>query len=167
MPIEIVPASEPYVEGFHCCLDGVAREKKYLIFQEAPPLERMREFVLGNIRNDVPQFFAVEDGIVVGWCDITTPPYCALAHSGSLGMGLDKEHRMQGIGRRLLSATLDKAKANGLERIELGVYTANAPAIRLYESFGFTREGMKRHHVKIDGAFFDSILMALFFDQPG
>jgi hypothetical protein len=37
--IEIRPISEEDVGGFHACIDAVARERKYLAFVQAPPLE--------------------------------------------------------------------------------------------------------------------------------
>lgn len=44
MSIVILPREEQFAEGFHACLDEVAREKKYVAFQEAPPLEKTRAF---------------------------------------------------------------------------------------------------------------------------
>jgi len=49
---EIVPISEEYIQSYHEALDRVAREKKYLSFFEAPPLEVSREFILDNIRGN-------------------------------------------------------------------------------------------------------------------
>jgi RimJ/RimL family protein N-acetyltransferase len=83
-----------------------------------------------------------------------------LSHSGGLGMGLSQAYRNRGYGRRLLQATLDAARKAGFERVELDVYTTNTNAIRLYESMGFVREGLKRRYVKIDGTWLDAIDMA-------
>ena len=44
----ICPIAEEYIEGFHRCLDNVARERRYLGFLQAPPLESTRGFVLSN-----------------------------------------------------------------------------------------------------------------------
>ena len=54
MPVDIVPIEEGHIEGFHRTLDFVARERRYLAFLEAPPLESTRAFVLGNINAAVP-----------------------------------------------------------------------------------------------------------------
>ena len=69
--VQIVPISEEYIESFHECLDSVARERSYLGFVEAPPIESTRKFVLSNISKKVPHYVAIEGGTVVGWCDIT------------------------------------------------------------------------------------------------
>ena len=43
-----------------------------------------------------------------------------------------------GLGRALIDATLDRARARGCRRVELDVNEANDTAIRLYESAGFS-----------------------------
>jgi putative acetyltransferase len=47
-----------------------------------------------------------------------------------------------------------------LTRLELEVYTDNESAIRLYERFGFEREGTLRQHAFRDGKYVDSYFMA-------
>ena len=78
-------------------------------------------------------------------------------------MGVHKDYRGQGIGTRLLGATLDAAEKYGLERVELEVYTSNTRAIRLYEKRGFITEGVKKKARKLDGKYYDIQVMALFF----
>lgn len=46
--------------------------------------------------------------------------------------------RGEGLGRALLEATMEAARAAGAERIELGTSTADTAARGLYESCGFT-----------------------------
>ncbi len=46
--------------------------------------------------------------------------------------------RGTGLGRALLEATLDRARARGCRRVELDVNESNAAALRLYESAGFS-----------------------------
>ncbi len=43
-----------------------ARERRYLSFLEAPPIELTRAFVLNNIKCGYPQYVAVMAGEVVG-----------------------------------------------------------------------------------------------------
>jgi RimJ/RimL family protein N-acetyltransferase len=105
---------------------------------------------------------------VVGWCDIIPSKREAFSHCGTLGMGLIKEYRGQGIGTRLLRATLQKARQNGLERVELEVFAANGAAIRLYEREGFRVEGKKVRAARLAGAYLDVVLMARFLSgEPG
>jgi len=46
-----------------------------------------------------------------------------------------------GLGRRLLQLAEDHARANGAERLVLGVYKGNAKALSFYDRVGFTRIG--------------------------
>lgn len=162
MAVSVIPITIEHVESFHRCLDGVARERKYLVFLEAPPIETTRAWIAACLEAGNPQFVAVDGNTVVGWCDVTRKPREAMNHSGSLGMGITAAYRHQGLGRKLLAATLEASKRAGLERVELTVYTTNLNAICLYESMGFEREGLARRFTKIDGVWFDAIEMAWF-----
>jgi len=159
--IQIVPIAQKYIKSFYQCLDSVARERAYLIFLEAPSLASVREFVEANIAQDVAQFVALYQGAVVGWCDILPNEYEGFRHSGRLGMGVHRNFRGRGIGTALITKTIEKARAKGLERIALEVFASNQGAIRLYEKFGFTIEGVQQKARKLDGIYDDVILMAI------
>jgi RimJ/RimL family protein N-acetyltransferase len=159
--IRIVPISEQHITGFHKCLDSVARERKYIGFTQAPPLESTREFILSNIEKNVPQFVALKGDEVIGWCDVSPRRGEGLTHRGRLGMGVLEDYRRQGVGTKLLDRVITVAKEQGLERIELEVYASNTPAINLYEKWGFNQEGVMRRARKIDGVYDDIIVMAL------
>ena len=158
-----VEAEERHIVGYHAALDAVARERRWLCFLEAPPLERSAAFVRELIAGAGVQTVAIDnEGKVVGWCDIARGERESIAHTGHLGMGLVKEHRGQGHGRRLMEAALTAAKAQGIERVELEVFASNAPAVTLYRKLGFREEGRKLKARKIDGVYDDILVMALF-----
>jgi RimJ/RimL family protein N-acetyltransferase len=161
MSIQVRPISAEDAAAFHACLNSVARERIHLGFVQAPPLEAVRSFVLSNIERDNPQFVAVKDGEVIGWCDVTPSTLTGFTHAGQLGMGVRIDLRRKGVGGRLLAATLRKAAAKGLERVELEVYASNRPAIALYEKAGFLPEGIKKKGRKLDGVYDDVVCMAL------
>ena len=160
MAVEIVPIERRHIAGFREVLDGVARERRWLAFLEAPPLPRIRSFVLNGLRNGMTQFVAVDDGRVVGWCDVNPKTHATLRHSGVLGMGVAASHRGQGLGSALLHATLEAATASGIRRIELIVRADNAAAIALYERHGFELEGRLRDYMIVDGVAHDALAMA-------
>ncbi|HEX8289135.1 MAG TPA: GNAT family N-acetyltransferase [Pyrinomonadaceae bacterium] len=82
-------------------------------------------------------------------------------HVGGFGMGVHDDWHGKGIGTALLNACVDLAdKWLNLTRLELEVYTDNEPAIKLYERFGFEREGTLRRHAFRDGKYVDSYAMA-------
>jgi ribosomal protein S18 acetylase RimI-like enzyme len=163
MPVDIVPIEEIYIDGFHRTLDIVARERRYLSFLEAPPIETTRAFVRDTIKRGYPQWVAISAGEVVGWCDVTAKPRPIYTHTGVLGMGLLPQFRRQGIGTGLIRRSLTAAAAFGFHRVELAVREKNTGAIELYKKAGFEIEGVQRGAVQVDGVYEDLILMALLF----
>ncbi len=47
-----------------------------------------------------------------------------------------------------------------MSKLELHVFPWNEPAIRLYEQFGFEREGLRKAHYRRGDEYVDAILMA-------
>ncbi|MGF1452942.1 MAG: GNAT family N-acetyltransferase [Opitutales bacterium] len=142
----------------------IARERRYLIFQEAAPIDSTIDFVTDLLNGGGVQFFAVENEAVVGWCDIRRIPYPAQRHTGIMGMGVVASHRRQGIGDQLLRVTGDAAFASGMKRVEMEVFASNTVAIALYEKHGFAHEGRKRHTVCLGDYFVDTCIMARLAD---
>jgi GNAT superfamily N-acetyltransferase len=145
------------------CLNGVFLERKYLAIVEAIPVGEAMGYHATNIAAGLPHFVAVHEDCVVGLCDaapVAPARIAAQAHSCRLGMLLAPEFRGQGLGERLLRATL--AACHGkFERVELNVYSHNERAHRLYLRCGFVEEGRHRGAWKLDGMTSDIIDMAL------
>ena len=158
--IHIRQIQEEDVVQFRDALDAVCRERKFLARPEAPPLAGVQAFIAANVKHDVPQFVAVENERIVGWCD-ALPGDFGTAHVGRMGIGLVREYRRRGIGRRLMEATIKKARERGLEKLELSVYSSNEGAIAFYKKLGFEEEGRKKRGRLVDGLYDDVILMAL------
>lgn len=75
-------------------------------------------------------------------------------------------HRGQGLARRFLTDVFDRLDEIGaFPRLELNVYTFNTPAIALYESLGFVREGVRRSSVKVGNARWDTAIYAIIRDR--
>jgi hypothetical protein len=75
MNFAITPTSEPHFEGLRKVLDTVAREKRYLAFLQAPPAEEAFAFFRNIVANNLCQVVVLEEGAVVGWCDVL-PTQC-------------------------------------------------------------------------------------------
>jgi RimJ/RimL family protein N-acetyltransferase len=161
--IRIVPTEERYVESFNRALDIVARERRFIGFVEGPPAESTRNFVRHVLSGEGVQRLAIaHEDEVVGWCDIVRKPMMGFRHTGRMGMGLLPDYRGAGLGRRLLAETLEAARTMGIERVELEVFASNKSAIALYQNLGFVLEGVKKNARKLDGAYDDDVIMALF-----
>ncbi|MBD3206832.1 GNAT family N-acetyltransferase [Candidatus Bathyarchaeota archaeon] len=161
----IVPISEEYIEGFHNCLETVAGERKYLGYVKAPSLEQTRETVLSSIQRNIPQYIALLNDEVIGWCEVLPNKGEGFTHSGKIDtMGVLPNYRGQGIGKKLIDATLSAAEKFSIERVELLVYASNFAAINFYEKIGFVCEGKKRKARKLDGEYDDIHIMAIFLN---
>jgi ribosomal protein S18 acetylase RimI-like enzyme len=107
-------------------------------------------------------YVALEGQTVVGWADITPVDIPECAHRGMLGMGVVASRRGAGLGEQLLKACLTHAPRSGIEKIELTVYTSNAPAIALYRKHGFAEIGVSLDYRRLDGVTYDALLMEKF-----
>lgn len=157
---EIRKITKADIASFHEALEVVARESSFLRSNSAPPFEAVRDFVLHNIENDNPQFVAIVEHMVVGWCDIVRATGMHESHVGELGMGVMPAWRGRAVGRSLLVETVAAADESGFLRIELSVHSDNLKAISLYRGFGFQEEGRKAKARLKSGIPVDVILMA-------
>ena len=159
--VAIRPVELRDIEGFSRCTGAVMRERVYMAFVDAFPIDEAAAFVARNMRLGNPQYVADHDGEIVGWCDIRRETIPVYAHCGHLGMGLLPDYRGRGIGERLIRATIDAARSAGFERIELSVYGRNERAAALYRKVGFVHEGTRVRGKKLDGEYDDVHMMGL------
>lgn len=131
---------------------SVAEERRYLRALKRYP--------------DAAVYVAEDDGALVGRLSLARDPHPASHHVADLGLMVAASHRRQGVGRMLLEQAAAWAREAGVTKLELHVFPWNEPAIRLYESFGFEREGVRRGHYRRDGEYVDAILMAYRLPPP-
>jgi RimJ/RimL family protein N-acetyltransferase len=101
-----------------------------------------------------------ETGELIGRLSVARDTHPASRHVADLGLMVAKGWRGRGIGRALLESAVEWARDSGISKLELHVFPWNEPAIRLYESFGFEREGYRKGHYRRAGEDVDAILMA-------
>lgn len=89
-------------------------------------------------------------------------------HTAHVGMGVHDEYQRLGVGTELLTAAVSQADNwLNLLRLELSVFTDNAPAIQLYKKFGFVIEGTHIAYALRAGVYADVYAMArLHPNQP-
>jgi RimJ/RimL family protein N-acetyltransferase len=125
---------------------GIAEERRYLKAIRRHPHAAV--------------FVAESGGDLVGRLSIARDPHPASRHVADLGLMVAASHRRRGIGRALLQRAVEWGSSARVRKLELHVFPHNAPAIALYESFGFVREGYRHEHYRRGAGFVDAILMA-------
>jgi RimJ/RimL family protein N-acetyltransferase len=125
---------------------SVAEERRYLRVARRHP--------------DAAVLVVEMDGRVVGRLSVARDSHPASRHVADVGLMVDAGYRRRGIGTRLLEEAVGWARASGVRKLELHVFSWNEPALALYEAFGFEREGYRKDHYARDGGYLDAILMA-------
>ena len=109
---------------------------------------------------DAAVFVAEDDGAIVGRLSLSRDPHPASRHVADIGLMVAASHRGKGIGRMLLEEAVAWSHVSEIRKLELHVFPWNEPAVRLYEAFGFEREGYRKGHYARDDELVDAILMA-------
>ncbi len=143
-----------------------AEPEGWLVSTEWRSVGEERRFIRAVRRHpDAAVFVAELDGELVGRLSLARDQHPASRHVADLGLMVDARTRRRGVGRALLQGAVAWARAHAVTKLELHVFPWNEPAIKLYEAFGFVREGYRTGHYLRDGEPTDAILMALHLDR--
>lgn len=112
-------------------------------------------------------FVALVDGRIVANAGLHSAGNHRRAHAWNLGISVQQDFQGRGIGKQLMATLIDLADNwLGALRLELTVFSDNTRAIRLYEHFGFEREGLFRAYALREGQYVDTIAMARLHPRP-
>jgi hypothetical protein len=103
---------------------------------------------------------ALIDDEIVGTADFTRGRQSKNRHVANLGIALRKDVRGIGLGTAMMTSGMRWARSVGIRKLTLGVFATNTPALALYRSLGFAREGRLKGQVILRGRPADEILMA-------
>ncbi|WP_274571403.1 GNAT family N-acetyltransferase [Neisseria leonii] len=109
---------------------------------------------LAAIPDYVHSFVAADlaDGQILGNIALTVETRPRRRHAGSLVMAVRPDCHRQGIGSVLMQTVTDLADNwLNLARLELQVFTDNAPAVALYRKSGFETEGVLQDYAYRNG----------------
>jgi putative acetyltransferase len=116
---------------------------------------------LARRRDDHVPLVACTQGEIVGHLGLSFYTRPRRRHAGHFGIAVRDDWQGKGVGTGLMRACVDLADNwLNLERLELRVYVDNAPAIALYEKFGFGIEGTQKRMAFRAGEYVDAHLMA-------
>jgi len=100
------------------------------------------------------------DGVLVGSCEVTQDSYDVSRHVGTLGIGLRKEARGLGIGKKLVQLCLCESKKTlGLKLVKLYVFDTNKIGKSFYKKIGFKETGRIPRGVIQNGKYKDDVIM--------
>src|SRR5947207_1070587 len=123
--------------------DPSTRRPSFASFRDDPEFSKL---LAGWKRRGDRAVIAEDNGPRIGaaWFRLWTPELHSYgfvdAATPEIGMAVRADYRSKGIGRRLLEALVQTARADGFPALSLSVSPLN-PALRLYESAGFRKVG--------------------------
>lgn len=150
-------------------LEKVASESDFLTFgpgEFRPTLAEEKE-VIEKYRKADNKLFLVStiDNKIVSISNFDGGGRPRTKHAGEFGITVLKEFWNLKIGSNIIETLIGWAKKTGtIRKINLKVDTENKKAIRLYEKFGFKKEGTLTRESLINGELRDSYIMGLDID---
>jgi RimJ/RimL family protein N-acetyltransferase len=158
------PARAADVPALHAFFQELQAERCPFFLERSLPFSRedVEDLVDGYAESPRAGIWLVERaGRIVGFLQFAAYSHPQQAHAGNLALSVLAPWRRRGIARALLETLLAWAGGvDGLRRLSLEVFATNAPAIRLYETFGFTRDGAKREAARVGEEYVDILLMS-------
>jgi GNAT superfamily N-acetyltransferase len=150
LPSEYAEAGRVTAEGYHA--DDLLRRRDGLIDNDYE--ERLTD--AGRRAREAQLLVAVDNGQVLGtvtWCPPTSPwrELAARPDQAEFRMlSVAAAGRRRGIGRALVQACLDQARAEGMREILISSLPQMTAAHALYREFGFVRAPELDHSPKPD-----------------
>ena len=103
-------------------------------------------------------YVAEADGVAVAYMGMW-----ALSGEGHItNVAVSQNHRRRGFAKALIEHFINISKEENLEFMTLEVRASNAPAIALYESFGFVQVGVRKKYYENRE---DALLLTKFFGE--
>lgn len=99
--------------------------------------------VRAELRNPLSVWLAaVRDGLVAGYIG----SQAVMDEADVMNVAVVPEARRQGIARAMLRELISQLAARGVTALSLEVRPSNGAAVRLYESEGFRRAGLRKKY---------------------
>lgn len=153
-------------------LEGIFKDDRFFLTtaeegKEWQKIETEREFIQKSYANENNLMAISEaDGLLVSMSNIECDGKIPTRHVGQMGISILPDWRGIGLGTAILQTMIEWATGHPvIEKLALGVWAANQPAIGLYKKMGFLEEGRKVREAKFaDGSYDDMVCMYRFVE---
>ncbi|KAI1760168.1 GNAT family acetyltransferase [Hypoxylon sp. FL1150] len=99
-------------------------------------------------------------------CLKSNPPHLAHHRWTDISIDVAREHRGKGYGAEAIRWALWYSfQITGLHRVQLGAFSVNGGAMKLYEKLGFQEEGRQRNWMWFNGGWHDHVLYGMLEDE--
>ena len=155
--------SKTDAESFWEMMNQLDYETKYMLYE---PGERTKniakiESIIQNSKEGENFLLIAEaDNKIVGYISAEKGALRRISHSAYIVVGILADYRGKGIGTEFFRRLDIWAEEKNVTRLELTVICENEIAKHLYESNGFTIEGIKRKSVFVEGNYLDEFYMS-------
>ena len=114
-----------------------------------------------------PVLVADVDRTIVGWASLNAfNPRPAYDHVADFSVYVERARRGQGVGRQLLEALIERARALDYHKMVLAALARNDAGRALYTRVGFTLVGLYREQGLLDGEWVDVVIMEKLLAAP-
>lgn len=150
-------------------LNIIGGESDFITFGEnefSMSVEAEQDYIerINSMDNSKNVLIIIEDEIV-GIASITSVQKERMKHNGTLGISIRKKYWDIGLGSEIMTYLIDWAKSNKItKKINLLVREDNIRGVKLYEKFGFEKEGLLKKDICVNGVYYNTIAMGLYID---
>jgi phosphinothricin acetyltransferase len=158
---QIVDAGEAHLPGIVAIFNHAVRETFSIWSETETTLDQRRAWMAARLNAGFPVIAAVDgEGVVLGYGSFGVfrdfPGYAGtVEHS----VYVATQAQRRGIGRALLAALIERARARGLSAMVGGIDSANAASIALHQQAGFEIQGILKGVGRKFGRSLDLIFM--------
>lgn len=117
-------------------------------------------------RDRYPLLVVTEDDVVRGWAGLSAyRPRRCYAGIAEFSIYLHRDARGRGLGRRLLTALIDAARARGCWKLVSRIFPSNTGSRALCRACGFREVGVYHKHGRLDGEWRDVVIVERLIEE--
>jgi L-amino acid N-acyltransferase YncA len=157
--ISIREAEAPDAEAI-CAIynQGIEDRVATLETEQRTPGERRQWLASRGPRH--PVVVAEAEARIVGWGSLNSfNPRPVYDHVADFSVYVERSWRGRGVGRALLAALIEQARALAYHKLVLAAFPFNDQGVRLYERAGFRHVGVYKEQGRLDGRWVDIVVM--------